>query len=1126
MVELNRRKFMQFSAASLLAEAAPLAGMPPQLSLRGMQAVESSPYRTALEKLEAMTGAFITDWRWHADDLPHPENPRLNDSDWQEYHPPQPGNFRSFRQARVGQAATWFRAGITIPQTLGGYRIQGLPVRLNLRLFAQGEGSIRVFSNGSMVEMTPSNVAQPILLMDQAQPGRQFLIAAYAPGPAALIARLEVEHPAGEPNPETMLQQILCVEAASAGFAEGQSQRSSQLSAAVQTIDFEALDRGDQNGFNQSLATADGKMQPLADWIRQFTIRAVGNSHIDMAWLWPWVETVEVVRNTFGTALQLMDEYPGLYYAQSTAQDFLWLERYYPQEFIKIQNRVKDGRWEMVGGMWVEPDLNMPCGESLVRQLLTGKRYFQQKFGVDVTIGWNPDSFGYSWQLAQIYKRSGVNYFVTQKISWNDTTQFPYKLFWWESPDGSRVLTYFPHGYGNGISPVECSGFIAEDTPLCAGYKEQMLLYGMGDHGGGPTRQMLDAAMRWQNSPKAAFPRFQFSTAQEFFNGVDKSLANSTLKIPTWKSELYLQYHRGTYTTQAESKRRVRESEELMLNSEKFCSLAMLDGRPYPQPKFEDCWRRVCFDQFHDMMAGSGIHVNYDDEAESLEFLHDTCLPELESSMRLLAARVNTQGPGRPVVVFNSLSWARTDVTEAEVQFPGALEEIEVRDPQGRSLPSHVVSRHDATHTVKVRFLARDVPALGYKVFHVVSTPHPGPAATTLNVTGFTLQNEFLLVEVDSRTGCVSRLVNKKVGRNIVAASGKGNLLETFVDKPKDYDAWNIGWPYNQTKVELLSPQEVKLIENTPVRAVVRVRKSFQNSSFVQDICLYPEVPRADVHMHADWHEHHIMLKVAFPLSITPLNATYEIPYGTIERPAIPHVPGKPSVPFTEATRIGNRQKYDPLLAQEAEWEVCAQRWGDLSDQGHGFSLLNSHKYGYDTVEAGTIRLTLLRSPISPRPSKDPHDLYADQGPHDFTYSMFPHAGAWREAGTELRGYELNYRLLPLVAEAHEGSLPASYSFVTIEPSNVILTAIKKAEDDNSVVFRFFEFEGKDSPVRLRLPETANSAAETNLMEKEEKTLALGAGGREITTSIGHYEIKTVKVTFPHAAGSVPPRRV
>ncbi|HTV56514.1 MAG TPA: hypothetical protein VMI06_16580, partial [Terriglobia bacterium] len=356
MLILNRRRFFQISGVSLLGarllKAAPVPA--PQIFFEGGEAVENSPYESALRKLQAMTAVSVTGWKWHADTMPHPESPALNDADWQMLTlPPEPRGRRfshALRQAYVGNGATWFRNWVQIPAYLGGYNIQGLPVKLNLRVFGNSRGPIRVFSNGSMVEVTPSDTQQPILLMEQARPGTKFLIAAYSPGPGLVMARLEVDYPPEPSNPLTMYQEILCVQSASKGFQEGQSERGEQLSAAVQEIDFGALDKRDQDAFNRSLAAADDKMQPLAQWMRQFTIRAVGNSHIDLAWLWPWEETVQVVRDTFGTVLELQGEYPHLHYAQSTAQDFFWLERYYPPEIEKIQQGVKDGLWEMVGG--------------------------------------------------------------------------------------------------------------------------------------------------------------------------------------------------------------------------------------------------------------------------------------------------------------------------------------------------------------------------------------------------------------------------------------------------------------------------------------------------------------------------------------------------------------------------------------------------------------------------------------------------------------------------------------------------------------------------------------------------------------------------------------------------------
>ena len=924
---------------------------------------------------------------------------------------------------------------------------------------------------------------QPILITEKAQPGIKILVAVNIPaatGPAHIEnSDLLVDSPAGHPDPSLLYEEIRSAQALLAGSLPGQSGKAAQLDAAVHVIDFASLDRGGQQAFENSLQAAQEKLQPLGDWAKQFTVRAVANAHVDMAWLWPWTETVEVVRNTFGTVLQLMRQYPDFIYAQSSAAAFVWMEEKYPDLFKEIEQRVKEGRWEIVGGMWVEPDLNMPCGESLVRQILVGKRYFQQKFGVDVRIGWNPDSFGYNWQLPQIYKRSGLDYFITQKMSWNDTTKFPYKLFWWESPDGSRLLTYFPHDYVNGIDPVRISEDVAEYVPK-TGMPEILHLYGIGDHGGGPTRTMLDSAARWQDRPNI-FPKLTYGTAQSFFDDVEGSLGR--LKVPVWDNELYFQYHRGVMTTQSETKRRIRQSEELLLNAEKFSSLAMLDGQPYAQEEMNNDWKKVLFDQFHDIMPGSGIAINYVDAARDLGTVKLSGNKILTHSLQALAARVNTEGAGIPVVVFNPLNWARTDVTEVEAQFPSKVTGVEVRDSAGSVLPSSAISRDNTTHGVKVRFLAKSVPAMGYAVFHLTPASPARPASTTLKAGSEGMENEFVSLKVDPQTGCITSLLDKRDGREALAPGACGNLLQTFVDKPKDYDAWNIDADFEDHMWNLKDAEEVKLIENTPVRAVIRVRKKFQNSTFVQDICMYPGVPRVDVNMQADWHEKHILLKVAFPVSVQSNYATYEIPYGTIRRPTTRNTP-----------------------EERAMFEVPALRWGDLSDASHGFSLLNASKYGYD-AKGNVIRLSLLRSPEWP----DPH---ADEGFHEFTYALYPHAGDWKAAGTERRGIELNYPLIPVATCAHQGVLPPSNSLVQIEPGNVILTAVKKAEDSPALVFRFFEFEGKAAEVRLRFPEAATQAAQVNLMEKKDVPLSLRDGGRGTTVTVHPYEIVTVKADF------------
>ena len=412
--------------------------------------------------------------------------------------------------------------------------------------------------------------------------------------------------------------------------------------------------------------------------MKQFTVKAVGNSHIDMAWLWPETETVEVVRNTFRTALDLMREYPDFKFAASAAQAYVWMEEKYPAIFSEIEQRVKEGRWEIVGGMWVEPDLNMPDGESLVRQILYGKRYFKQKFGVDVNIGWNPDSFGYNAQLPQIYKRSGIDYFVTQKLLWaSEFTKFPYRLFWWQAPDGTRMMTYFPSDYGNAIEPVRMARDSSVYGPMMWKYNggtnsapdgglQMMYLYGVGDHGGGPTRVDLDTALRWQK-PDVVYPKVEFSTAASFLNNLSKN--ESDLNLPVWNGELYFQYHRGVQTTQSETKRGNRKGEVALLDAEKLASIGTLFGQAYPQADFDAAWKKVLFNQFHDILPGSGIGINYVDAARKYAEVQRFSGDTMKSALDDLAAHVKSDDVG--VLVFNPLSWsANGTVLNVEAQFP------------------------------------------------------------------------------------------------------------------------------------------------------------------------------------------------------------------------------------------------------------------------------------------------------------------------------------------------------------------------------------------------------------------------------------------------------------------------
>ena len=1077
----------------------------PSLAQQSTPADVSDPYKPALDRLASLVTQPLLGWHLHAD-VGHPEDPALDDSNWQVINA---NSSREDNAPNHWKGARVLRRWVEIPRDINGYAVQGSRVKLNLVFGSDAAVLITIFSNGSILFRGDENLQQPIVLTDNARPGEKYLLAARVDASnvdtALFQSDLEIEPRSDRPDPSFIREEVLSAIPLISAYSDGKAEREQELQAAVRAISFSPLDHDDQSGFDASLLNAQQKLQVLKPWMQQFTIRAVGNSHIDMAWLWPWTETVEVVRNTFRSVLDLMREYPDFKFTMSSARTYEWMEEKYPDLFHEIEQRVKQGRWEVIGGMWVEPDLNMPAGESLVRQILVGKRYFQQKFGVDVHIGWNPDSFGYCWQLPQIYKKSGMDYFVTQKLLWaHDFTTFPYKLFWWEAPDGSRLLTYFPHDYAGGIDSQSLAKDLSIWVPSIYGPQlhdapQMMHLYGVGDHGGGPTRAMLDNAERLM-APGALFPKLEFSTATAFFNYLNSKLPG--MDVPTWNGELYFQYHRGVFTTQAETKKRIRRSEESMLNAEKFSSLALLYGRPYPNEEIQLAWKNLLFDHFHDIMPGSSIAVNYLDAKRNLEDVERMSGEMTRAALGEISAHINTQGDGVPVVIYNPLSWPRSDVVKIEAQLPQTAEAVEVVDGKHQPALFQLLNLDSETHRASLLLLS-SVPSLGYQTYFVRAAPNKNAALSSpLKASADALENEFIRVTIDPSTGCMTSLFDKRSQTEALAPAETdtggpkdricGNLLQTFVDKPKEWDAWNIDADFEKQHWDLDQADEVKLVESSRLRAVIRVKNHFQNSTFVRDITLYAGVPRVDVKTHADWHEKHILLKVAFPVSAHSDKATFEIPFGSIQRPTTRNTP-----------------------AEKAQFEVPAERWADVSDERHGFSLMNDCKYGYD-AKGNVLRLSLLRSPEWP----DPH---ADEGEHDFIYSLYPHGGSWQQAQTIRRGYELNYKLIPFATENHAGGLASEHSFLQVKPDNVIVTAMKKSEDDDSLIIRFYEWAGKATDVKLQLPPGAQQASDADLMERSSGRAALE--NETATVHAGPFAIKTVRVNFAPARNQGPETR-
>ena len=1054
----------------------------------------SGPAQAVIARLSKMSSIPINDWRFHIGAFAHGEAVDLDDSSWQTIHTP----FQSDTKDTV-----WFRTWVEVPKALDGYDLTGSRMWIeSLR-----DNYAAVYFNGQRVSSGAD--AEPLVLFGAAKPGDKALVAIKLEksddGQSLDPQSLYFDPPSSRPNPQDIYTECVSAALLIPSLASDVPAERALLEKAIADMKMDALNRNDQEGFDRSLRSAQQDLQALRPLLQTATFHLTGNSHIDAAWLWPWTETVDVVRRTFGTALQLMDEYPDYTYTQSALQYNVWMAEKYPDMNAEIAKRIKEGRWEVLGGMWVEPDLNMPGGESLVRQLLIGQRTMKQLYGVTTRVGWNPDSFGYNWQLPQIYKKSGIDYFVTQKLANNEINPLPFKLFWWESPDGSKVLTYFPHSYANrDLDPIRLSNDLVKARTQSPGMLDMMDLYGVGDHGGGSTRAILDQGTHWMQ-PGSVMPAMKFGTAQSYFSGIEKKVASSSpawnykamaqgvaallvpaegeISIPTWKDELYFEHHRGTYTTQANQKRNMRDSEEQLLTAEKYSSLAWLDGKPYPAKELNEAWKKALFNQFHDLAAGSGIGVIYQDAQRDYDQIRWATDEASSAALHAIQARIDTRTAGVvPVLVFNALGWQRSGLVNVNVQMPeGTINGVSVLDSHNHVLPSQIIATDAATHTFQLLVEARDIPSLGYEVLHVVPGRLNFPS--DLHVSGLTLENAALKVTVDANTGCITSLYHKADGFETLATGACGNQLETFKDKPLDDDAWNIDPGTLDHFTALDHADSVKLVEQSPLRAVIRVSRKWQSSTFVQDIALYSGSDQVEVVNNIDWHETHVLLKAAFPLATSSTEATYEIPYGTINRPT---------------TRNNSWE--------QAKFEVPALRWAELGDGKHGLALINNSKYGYD-CQGNVLRLTLLRSPVSPDPN-------ADRGRHSFTFALYPHAGDWKNALTIRHGYEYNSSLSALQVQPHGGELPLVHSFVGLQAGNVVLTAVKKAEDANGLILRFYEWAGKDGTAVIHVPPGVTSASLTNLMEAEQGAPLSVTGSDTVTVPVHPYEITSVRIDY------------
>ena len=995
----------------------------------------------------------------------------------------------------------WIRKEIVLPEKILGQTVSG-PLRLIVAVDDYGYMWINGVSKGYF----PWD--GDFALTENAKPGEKFDIAIRAintGGPLRLItARIESgagkelrglvdnlslsfrvgQKLLGFDTYQTSSNQRVDPKVDKSTMDRAEKERLNDLLQSLATkVDLDALSEGPLEKFQKSVADVSKELKPVADYAKRFTLYFDANAHIDAAWLWRDLETIEVCRNTFNSVFNMMNARPDFTYTQSAAAYYDWMERYYPDTFKKIQQMVKEGRWEITGGMWVEPDCNLPNGVSWARHLLYAKKYFKDKFGVDVKIGWNPDSFGYNGNMPMLYQQAGIDAFITQKIGWNATNVFPYRLFWWESDDGSRILSYFPFDYVNEIKhPFELVDWMRQ-FEANTGMTKMMVLFGVGDHGGGPSIEMMQRIDQLRNVD--VYPNIEYGNTANYLSWIRQ---HDLSTVPVWKDELYLEYHQGTYTTQASTKAENGKCETLLRDTEIYSSLAAFQGRPYNSDALESAWRLTLFNQFHDILPGSGIRENYIDAEEKYKQVKEIGNYEMKNSLESLANDVSTSKlrKGTPIVVFNPLSWNRTDIVRYDLA-EGDNADYAVFDARGKETTSQTV-QVDRLHR-QLLFIAESVPSVGYKTY-VLRRQKAAVTEGGLSITSSGLENENFRIKIDLSTGWVTSILDKRTNRELL--TGNGNKLQLLEDKPARWDAWNIGL----TGVEYPSKfVKAEIVEQGPLRVVLRLHRTylkpgvkkdfptedFPSSFFTQDIVLYKNVDEIGVKIDADWWEEHTMVKIAFPLAIQDTVATYEIPFGSIER---------------------STQMRDSW--EKAKDEVPALRWVDLSQDDYGVSLVNNSKYGYD-IKGSLMRMSLLRSPKWPDPT-------ADMGKHSTEYALYPHQGRWHNASTVQRAYEFNNRLVAVTTGIHKGKLADPYSFVQIGPSNLILRTLKKCESENAWMFQWYNVSGKETEATLTLPQKVRKAVISNFLEADGMPTVVQ--GNEVHVKTKGNSVVSLKVYF------------
>lgn len=829
----------------------------------------------------------------------------------------------------------------------------------------------------------------------------------------------------------------------------------------------------DADGFYATVDAALAGFQADIDAIgkdSRVTVNVVGHTHIDVAWLWRLKHSREKAQRSFSTVLRLMDEFDEYTFLQTQPQLYHYIQQDNPELFSQMRQRIAQGRWEADGGMWLEADCNISSGEALTRQFLYGMRYFQKEFGKRCEYLWLPDVFGYSWALPQILKGVGIDTFMTTKISWNQFNSMPHDLFRWRGIDGSEVMTYFvstpevdaPYDqrmatYNGQMNPHTVIGSWEKfhDKDLS---DQTLICFGHGDGGGGVNRDMLKMRRAMDKMP--GLPAVKPTRAGEFFRYLHQRMDAAEQYVPVWDGELYLEYHRGTYTSQGWNKLMNRRLEFALAESEWLSAQSMLAGGTYDQDTLLTCWRTILRNQFHDIIPGSSIHEVYEDSR--VEYTQaEKALQGLQSG----ALSTLAQSRQDCYTLWNFTSFPRQDSVWVAEKREGRFVAAD-----GTRLPAQ---REQEGYWVQVQLDALGVTTIRFEEAPAVASASP----FVLDLDAGTIETPCYLAAWNQQ-GQLTRLFDREANREVLPRGQRANVLEMYEDKPLKFDNWDVDLFHLMKHEEVAADGAPVLVESGALRLTLRFPYHYHHSSFQQDVTFYTNSRRIDFATHADWHEDHRLLKAAFPVDIRATNATYDIQYGHVERP----------------THFNTSWDY-------ARFEVVAHKWADMSEADYGVSLLNNCKYGHSTHN-NVMRVTLLKSGKFP-------DTQADMGQHSFTYALLPHSGNLVQGNTI---EEANFLNLPLRTAAHTQWNAAP--LFTWQNRNIQVDAIKKAEDGRSLILRLHECRGTHTTAKLHPSFAMNSVTPCNLLEEP---TGEPQQCQALQVSLRPFEIQTFRIDWEQA---------